>query len=324
MASGTEPGIAIAKATAALVASAFLGCVVGITVTFAVLGMTDLLSVPIQRPYAIMAVSIVVIVVAGSLFGLALHRWIRAPVRPGPVAAQPDATVQGLGDNRVNPGPPRQPAVRPIGRPTGHTASEPVSASTRKKTDHRAKVHPRENQKVGERPAASSDSLSREIRLGQRESSSTEHATSSGDQALAQTAPESGIQPAAGIAAAGPSIDPDTLVVAWDAYRSRGDGHFNSEGLQRAFDDHGIDADVMKGESIGAGDQVLVVVERNPGSRHFLVPNFTKSPKSVADWFDDQSDGALTGRVRKLVKLAEGRTQPGTTDFDLVVRGCVA
>ena len=155
-------------------------------------------------------------------------------------------------------------------------------------------------------------------------------ATSSEVQAHAKPPPEREIQPSAGIAGAGaaaavPTIDPDALVAAWDAYRSGGDGHFNSEGLQGVLDDHGIEAVVMKGESIGAGDQVLMVLECDPGSRVFLVPNFTKSPKSVADWFDDQSDGALTGRVRKLVKLAEGnRTLPGKTDFDLVVRGCVA
>ena len=86
------------------------------------------------------------------------------------------------------------------------------------------------------------------------------------------------------------------LIDAWDEYRRNGDGHFSPRGLQELLDQWELAARVSHGDRIGAGGAMLLV-ETSPGTPHFWVlPSFNKSPRAVADWFDDASSGALTGR----------------------------
>ena len=120
---------------------------------------------------------------------------------------------------------------------------------------------------------------------------------------------------------------PGDLIAAWDDYRRNGDGHFNRRGLQEMLNKWGFDADVGHGDRVGAGGAVLVV--ETFGTRNFCVlPSFNKSPRAVADWFDDHSGGALTGRTQRLARVARGRwVEPGTGNgkrFEVLERGEVA
>lgn len=120
---------------------------------------------------------------------------------------------------------------------------------------------------------------------------------------------------------------PGDLIAAWDDYRRNGDGHFGPRGLQEVLNQWGFDADVGHGDRVGAGGAVLVV--ETFGTRNFCVlPSFNKSPRAVAEWFDDNSGGALTGRTQRLARVARGRwVEPGTgigKRFEVLERGEVA
>ena len=122
--------------------------------------------------------------------------------------------------------------------------------------------------------------------------------------------------------APGAELQPAGLIGAWDTYRRAGDGHFNSRGLQRVLDDRGIGASVKGGDPIGAGGSVLIVESPSLKTHFYVLPSFAKSSRAVADWFDDNSGGALTGRTERVLQIAEGRwTGPG---FEVVRRGEVA
>ena len=117
-------------------------------------------------------------------------------------------------------------------------------------------------------------------------------------------------------------LQPAGLIGAWDAYRRAGDGHFNPCGLQRVLDDRDIGATVKGGDRIAAGGSVLIVETPSRETHFYVLPSFAKSPRAVADWFDDNSGGALTGRTERVLQIAEGRwTEPG---FEVVRRGEVA
>ena len=120
---------------------------------------------------------------------------------------------------------------------------------------------------------------------------------------------------------------PGDLIAAWDDYRRNGDGHFSRRGLQEVLHQWGFDADVRDGDRVGASGAVLVV--ETFGTRNFCVlPSFNKSPRAVADWFDDHSGGALTGRTQRLARVARGRwVEPRTGNgkrFEVLERGEVA
>ena len=120
------------------------------------------------------------------------------------------------------------------------------------------------------------------------------------------------------------TVEPDALIAAWDDYRRRGDGHFNAAGLRRTLVQRGFNAEVGEGTAVGAGDNVLVVEPNLPDRRFYVVPNFAKSPRAVAAWFDDAGGGALTGRVTSVLKVAQGRWVDGDGGFDVVERGSVS
>ena len=119
---------------------------------------------------------------------------------------------------------------------------------------------------------------------------------------------------------------PGDLIDAWDEYRRSGDGHFNPRGLQQVLHDWRLAAVVGHGDRVGAGGAILVV--ETPGSPNFCVlPSFNKSPRAVAEWFDDHSGGALTGRTQRVARVARGRwleTRAGAGSFEVIERGEVA
>lgn len=117
-------------------------------------------------------------------------------------------------------------------------------------------------------------------------------------------------------------LRPADLIDAWNNYRRTGNGFFNTHGLQRVLDERGGEATVSRGDRIHGGGNVLVVEMPSRKGHFFVLPNFAKSPRAVEDWFDDNSDGALTGRTEQVIQVAEGRwTDSG---FEKVKRGAVA
>ena len=122
---------------------------------------------------------------------------------------------------------------------------------------------------------------------------------------------------------------PGDLLAVWDDYRRDGDGHFNRRGLQRVLGHRGLAATVSGGERIGARGAVLIVETPSGAPDFYVLPSFNKSPRAVADWFDDNGDGALTGRTQRVTRLARGRwmeagTGAGSRNFEVIGRGEVA
>ena len=121
---------------------------------------------------------------------------------------------------------------------------------------------------------------------------------------------------------------PGDLVAAWDDYRRDGDGHFSRRGFQAVLAHRGLAADVSVGDRVGAGGAVLIVETPSGAPNFYVMPSFNNSPRAVADWFDDDSGGALTGRTERVTRVAQGRwVEPGTGSgrrFDVLERGEIA
>ncbi len=120
---------------------------------------------------------------------------------------------------------------------------------------------------------------------------------------------------------------PADLIDAWDEYRRNGNGHFSPRGLQEVLYRWGFDMDVGHGKRVGAGGAALVV-ETFGTPDFYVLPSFNKSPRAVADWFDDHSGGALTGRTQRVTRLARGRwLEPETGSarrFEVIEKGEIA
>lgn len=113
------------------------------------------------------------------------------------------------------------------------------------------------------------------------------------------------------------------LISVWEVYRREGDGHFTAQGLQERLNARKLGASVREHQQVGARDCLLVVEEPSRSPEFYVLPSFTKSPRKVSEWFDDHSDGALTGRIEKVLKVAEGRwTEDGM--IDTIKKGIVA
>ncbi len=228
-----------------------------------------------------------------------------APVRghPGQVRAPSDHPRETSSAGDAEPGalPSRGAAVD--GRPNASTAGAPAR--------HAPGVGPGRSRDV---PRADAHAIGIENAVAPaHEAQPPEACTPSGAHQIEQPA------------AAPPQ--PGDLIAAWDDYRRNGDGHFNRRGLQEMLNKWGFDADVGHGDRVGAGGAVLVV--ETFGTRDFCVlPSFNKSPRAVAEWFDDHSGGALTGRTQRLARVARGRwVEPGTGSgrrFEVLERGEVA
>ncbi|MCY4027100.1 MAG: hypothetical protein OXH75_12410 [Acidobacteria bacterium] len=177
-----------------------------------------------------------------------------------------------------------------------------------------------------DRPAGRQGRAPGENRVGQHQVG--EPAAVRHDAAEPETAAQEGLEevvrspPQADLSPSVPVPQPGDLVAAWDDYRRTGDGHFNARGLQRVLDERGIGATVGGGDRIAAGGSVLIVETPSRQAHFYVLPSFAKSPRAVADWFDDGSSGVLTGRTERVLQIAEGRwTRMG---FEVTSRGQVA
>ena len=121
---------------------------------------------------------------------------------------------------------------------------------------------------------------------------------------------------------------PGDLIAAWEGYRRNGDGHFSRHGLQEVLDERGLEAEVSHGDRVGAGGAVLIVETPSSTPNFYVLPSFNKSPRAGADWFDDNSGGALTGQTQRVTRVAQGRwVEPGTgigRRFEVLERGEIA
>ena len=121
---------------------------------------------------------------------------------------------------------------------------------------------------------------------------------------------------------------PGDLIAAWNDYRRDGDGHFSHRGLQGVLDRRGLEADVSHGDRVAGGGAVLLVETPSSTPNFYVLPSFNKSPRAVADWFDDNSGGALTGRTQQVTRVAQGRwVEPGSgigRRFEVLERGEIA
>ena len=121
---------------------------------------------------------------------------------------------------------------------------------------------------------------------------------------------------------------PRDLIAAWNDYRRDGDGHFSRRGLQGVLDKRGLAAEVNGGDRVGAGGAVLIVETPSSTPQFYVLPSFNKSPRAVADWFDDTGGGALTSRTQRVTRVAHGRwIEPRTGSerrFEVIERGEVA
>ena len=113
------------------------------------------------------------------------------------------------------------------------------------------------------------------------------------------------------------------LIDAWHHYWRAGDGHFKAGGFENQLTASGFTAKVIDGAEVGAGDHVLIVDPQSPDKQFYVLPSFSASPRSVQQWFHDQSGGALTGTTRQVNRVALGRwTDSGT--FEVVKKGAVS
>ena len=152
------------------------------------------------------------------------------------------------------------------------------------------------------------------------------------DSSSDETSPDSanGLEPSPPASAASISAapepaapSPEDLIDVWQQYWRAGDGHFKASGFESQLTGSGFTARVMDGAEAGAGDQVLIVDPQCEDQHFYVLPSFATSPRSVQQWFHDQSGGALTGTTRQVNKVALGRwTESGT--FEVVKKGAVS
>lgn len=117
--------------------------------------------------------------------------------------------------------------------------------------------------------------------------------------------------------------EPADLIEVWETYRREGDGHFTAKGFQDQLDARNLTAAVRENEQVGPRDCVLVVETPSRRPYFYVVPSFTKSPRKVSHWFDDRSDGALNGKIERVLEIAKGRwTESGVGDT--IKKGVVA
>ncbi len=114
-------------------------------------------------------------------------------------------------------------------------------------------------------------------------------------------------------------VDPSRLIDIWNVYYSKGDGKFNATGLRRQLENAGIDAEVIPGDRLGGGDNILAVDLLDHGGVLYLLPNFTKSPRAIEDWFRATDSGSRMARIQRLVSPATARKSGGS--ITLILKG---
>lgn len=106
----------------------------------------------------------------------------------------------------------------------------------------------------------------------------------------------------------------ESLVTAWQCYRSEGDGHFTAAGFARQAERAGLGGRVVPGEELGLGSRVLAY-RAGSDERLLLVPSFNLSPRAVEPWFAHPGAAARTARVRRLVRPALVQMTPSGAEL---------
>ena len=129
------------------------------------------------------------------------------------------------------------------------------------------------------------------------------------EQRIQQSLPRKVVDPPATTVAEEPAVEVSlsSLIDVWETYLSHGDGRFNAKGLQRQLEEKGISASVIPGEHLEAGDRVLGVALPSWGDIVYLLPNFTKPPRAVSDWFESKGSESRRATIQRLVEPAAGR-----------------
>jgi hypothetical protein len=104
---------------------------------------------------------------------------------------------------------------------------------------------------------------------------------------------------------------PNGLVEVWDSYFKKGDGRFNIKGLQKALEEAQIPAEVLGGEQMSAGENLLIVDFRDGSGLLHILPNFSKPTRALETWFHPLGSGARTALIQRLVRPATARRKGG-------------
>lgn len=99
----------------------------------------------------------------------------------------------------------------------------------------------------------------------------------------------------------------DRLVEVWQTYHRNGDGKFNANGLRRFLESAGINAEVLAGERVEAGDNVLAVDIRDGRGSLYLLPNFNKPAIALSTWFQIPGSGSRAAVIQRLIRPATAR-----------------
>jgi hypothetical protein len=106
------------------------------------------------------------------------------------------------------------------------------------------------------------------------------------------------------------------LVEAWGSYFDKGNGRFDANGLRQYLEPAGIKADILSGDQIEAGDNVLIVDLREGSGELHVLPNFTKPIRALEEWFRPLGSGDRTAFPQRLIRPATARRWDGRITFE--------
>ena len=293
----------------ALAAVAVLGAIlVSVGVVFALLERTGVLAAATGSRHGIQA--------AGPRHDLPepeSRRGAATPTRSDPAqvpAPAPDHRAGPSGTGDAEPGAIRIRGAAPDDRPNSRTSGAPGPG-----TPGAAPIRDGERSQARAAEPRSEDAAGPEPEVQSAEPRAPATETAAPPLAVEEPPPAEAPQPG-------------DLIAAWDGYRRDGDGHFSRRGLQGVLDRRGLAADIGDGARVGAGGAMLIVETPSSAPNFYVLPSFNKSPRAVADWFDDSSGGALTGRTQRVTRIARGRWVEAGTEigrrFEVLERGEVA
>jgi hypothetical protein len=106
------------------------------------------------------------------------------------------------------------------------------------------------------------------------------------------------------------------LVEIWDSYYKNGNGRFDINGLRRSLETGAVKADVLSGDQLAAGDNVLIVDLRDGSGQLHVLPNFTKPVRALEEWFQPLGSGDRTAIPQKLIRPATARRWGGSITLE--------
>jgi len=106
------------------------------------------------------------------------------------------------------------------------------------------------------------------------------------------------------------------LVEVWDSYYKNGNGRFDVNGLRRCLETAGVNAEVLPGDQIEAGDNVLIVDLRDGSGQLHILPSFEKPVRTLEEWFHPLGSGDRTALPQRLIRPAMARRWNGRITFE--------